>query len=147
MDRDVISITASSAVNAQTHPLRNLADFRNPTYSATDNLPNSWICYDFKNMRINLTHYSIRTRCDNNSDHLRSWTLEGSIDGQSWIEFDRRENDTSLNRQGAIVTFDISSSTDCRYIRVRQLGKNSSGSDHLVINGIEFFGKVKIPKK
>jgi hypothetical protein len=47
MDRDVISITSSSAVSAQSYPLRNLADFQNETYFATSNLPNSWICYDF----------------------------------------------------------------------------------------------------
>jgi hypothetical protein len=98
-------------------------------------------------MRINLTHYSIRTRRDANANHIRSWILEGSIDGQSWIEFDHRENDTSLNSQGAIVTFGISSSPDCRYIRVRQLGKSSSGDDHLVMNAMEFFGKVRALKE
>jgi hypothetical protein len=147
VDRDVISITASSVASAQTYRLHLLVDFQSQTGFATKDLPNSWICYDFKSLRINLTDYSIQARRDYNGNHLRSWTLEGSIDGQSWIEFDRRENDTSLNIQGAIGTFSISSSTDCRYTRVRQLGKNSSGNDYLAINAIEFFGKVTIPKK
>jgi hypothetical protein len=147
MDHDMISITASSVINDRFYPPRNLADFQNQAFFATDNVPNSWVCYDFKNMRINLTHYSIRTSYNCNFCHLRSWALEGSIDGQSWIEFDRQENNRSLNSQGAIVTFGISSSPDCRYIRLRQLGKNSNGTNQLVINGIEFFGKVKIPKE
>jgi hypothetical protein len=109
MDRDVISITASGVGDSQSHPLRNLADFENQTDFYTEVNPNSWICYDFKNMRINLTSYSIRTRRDCNGYHLRSWILEGSIDCKSWIELDRHENDSSLNGQGAIATFKISS--------------------------------------
>jgi hypothetical protein len=72
--------------------------------------------------------------------------LEGSIDGASWVELDHRENDTSLNSQGAIGTFDIASSSDYRYIRLRQIGVNSSGNHELVLNAIEFFGLLTIPK-
>jgi E3 ubiquitin-protein ligase HECTD1 len=100
-------------------------------------------------MRIKLTHYSIRTRRDYNGHHLRDWILEGSNDGLSWVELDRRRNDTSLNSQGGIATFSISNGSEEEFqqIRLCQTGKNSSGYDHLVLNAIEFFGVVKSRKQ
>jgi hypothetical protein len=95
-------------------------------------------------MLINLTHYSIRTRRNDNAYHLRSWILEGSIDCESWVELDRHSNDSSLNSKGAIATFNVSSSTDYRYIRLRQTGTNSNGDHYLQLNAIEFFGLLKI---
>jgi hypothetical protein len=146
LDRDVISMTASSVMNPHAYPLRHLADFENQTYFCTQSKSNSWICYDFKNMRIHLTHYSLRSRRDQNSHHLRSWILEGSIDCESWVELDHHRNDSSLNDQGAIATFHISSSTDFRYVRLRQTGPNSNGTDYLFVNAVEFFGILKTPK-
>jgi hypothetical protein len=146
MDRNVISITASSVHNSQSYPLRHLADFENQSLFLTEDKPNSWICYDFKNILVNLTHYSVRSRRDADCHHLRSWILEGSIDCESWIEMDHQENNASLNSQGAISTFIISSSIDFRYIRLRQIGMNSNGSHYLIVNSIEFFGILKTPK-
>jgi hypothetical protein len=42
---------------------------------------NSWICYDFKNMQIEMIHYSIRSRRDTNPNHLPFWALQSSKDG------------------------------------------------------------------
>jgi hypothetical protein len=113
----------------------------------TQNTPNSWICYDFKDMRVALTHYSVRSRRDNNYQHLRSWILEGSLDSESWVEIDHHTNDSSLDNQEAIATFPISSSSDYQYIRLRQTGVNSSNHHHLILNAIEFYGILTIHKQ
>jgi hypothetical protein len=143
MDRGVISITASSTPDPRS-PLRNVADFSNQTFFFTNDEPNSWICYDFKAMRVNLTHYSIRSARNIEGYHLRSWHLEGSADGRSWVELDRRDNDTSLKGLGAVATFSISARNEdsFRMIRLQQHGLNSSGKDILVLSAIEFFGKL-----
>jgi hypothetical protein len=148
IDRNIVSITASSVNNPQSHPLRHVADFANQSNFQTKNEANSWICYDFKDIQIKVTHYSIRTRRDYASHHLRSWTLEGSTDGLKWVKIDDRQNDTSLNSQGAISVFSISESfeEEFRMIRLRQTEKNSSRNDQLVVNAIEFFGVLKEPK-
>jgi hypothetical protein len=145
IDRNIVSITASSIGDPQSYPLRHVADFANQSYFCTNNEANSWICYDFKDMRIKVTHYSIRSRRDANMNHLRFWTLEGSKDGSSWVKVDDRQNDTSLNSQGAISTFSISErfQGEFRQIRLRQTGKNSGGDDYLIVNAIEFFGVLK----
>jgi hypothetical protein len=148
IDRNIVSITASSINSPQLYLLRHVADFSNQSYFFTKNETDSWICYDFKDMQIKVTHYSIRSRRDGSTDHLRSWTLEGSQDGLRWVKIDDRTNDTSLNSKGAISIFSISESvqSEFRMIRLRQTGKNSSGSNHLVVNAIEFFGVLKKPK-
>jgi hypothetical protein len=148
IDRNIVSITASSIANPQSHPLRHVADFESQSCFYTKDEANSWICYDFKDMQIKVTHYSISSRRDGSSDHLRSWTLEGSKDGLKWVKIDDRQNDTSLNSQGAISTFSISESfqEEFQQIRLRQTGKNSNSNDHLIVNAIEFFGVLKEPK-
>jgi hypothetical protein len=147
LDSNVISITASGVFNARDCPLRHVADFGNRTYFITQSIPNSWICYDFKDMRVSLTHYSVRSRRDADSYHLRSWILEGSIDCESWVDIDHHTNDSSLNGQGAIATFPVSSSSDYQYIRLRQVSMNSNGNHCLVVNAIEFYGTLTILKQ
>jgi hypothetical protein len=149
IDRDIVSITASSFFNAQSYPLRDVADFQNRNLFLTNSVANSWICYDFKDMRIKVTQYSIRTRYNYNGNHLRCWTLEGSKDGLTWMAIDDRKNDSSLNGQGVISTFPISTKFEegFRMIRLRQTGKDSSGCDYLTVSAIEFFGVLEIPKQ
>jgi hypothetical protein len=148
IDRNIVSITASSIADPQSYPLRHVADFENQSCFATKDEANSWICYDFKDIQIKVTHYSIRSRRDANAHHLRFWTLEGSKDGLKWVKIDDRQNDTSLNSQGAISVFSLSESFQeaFRMIRVRQTGKSSSNSDYLIVNTIDFFGVLKEAK-
>jgi hypothetical protein len=141
-DRGVVSINASSVHGSSLHLPGNVADFANQTCGHTTNEANSWIGYDFKTMRIKPTHYSLRSRRDVNGYYMRSWTVEGSIDGQSWIELDRRENTTGLIGLGANVTFSISKLFEIQMIRVRQLDTNTSGDHWFCINAIEIFGII-----
>jgi hypothetical protein len=148
IDCNIVSITTSSSHEPQSYPLRHVADFENQSCSHTKNEANSWICYDFKDMQIKVTHYSIRSRRDCEGYHLRFWTLEGSNDGSSWVKLDDRQKDTSLNSAGAIAVFSISGrfQEGFRQIRLRQTGKNSSGYDYFTVNAIEFVGVLSKPK-
>jgi hypothetical protein len=146
MDLNIISITASSVGSPQSYPLRNLADFENRTYFSTRNEANSWICYDFKDMRVKLTHYSLRATREGSTCFLQSWILDGSVDGKSWVEMDRHEKDSSLNHREAIATFNIASSSNYRYIRLCQIGPTTRGDHYLLLNSIEFFGILTTPK-
>jgi hypothetical protein len=69
---------------------------------------NNWICYDFKERRIVPTHYTIRTNyCGQGGEHLKSWVIETSADGESWRETARKENTEQLNGQRSTGTFAI----------------------------------------
>jgi hypothetical protein len=55
--------------------------------------------------------------------------------------------DSSLNSQGAIATFPISSLSDYQYIRLRQIDVNSSNHHYLQVSAIEFYGTLTIPNQ
>jgi hypothetical protein len=134
---DIVRISASSVSSGT---LKSLADLNTPCQFYTNCVANSWICYDFNTMQINLTHYSIRTQSDENAHYLRNWVVEGSIDGSEWTILDQRNNNLYLAGLSQIVTFSVSQRNDIRMVRIRQTGKDSSGSDYLESGGFEFFG-------
>jgi hypothetical protein len=144
-DHKIIALNSSGIGNPTNCPRRNLVDFENRNGFITSLEANAWISYDFKDRRVNLTHYSIRSRRDYNGYHLRSWALDGSMDGQSWTELDVQMNNTTLNSPGAFASFSISQSSAFRLIRLRQLSKNSSNYLSLMINSMEFFGTLIEP--
>jgi hypothetical protein len=127
IDRQIVWITASTVVNAQTYLLHNVADFENRSMFSMMNEANSWICD------------TNRTRRDFNSDHLRQWILEDSKDGLSLIDLDGWRHGTSLNFRGGIATVVISNGSEDEFqqIRLRQTGTNRSRSEYLVLNSIE----------
>jgi hypothetical protein len=110
----------------------------------TDNSANSWIQFDFKDRLISVTHYALKAD-GNTGCHLLQWTLQGSMDGHSWTDLDRR-NTQELN--GRYTTRicpceQVASSSNLhfyRYIRLLQTGKDSSGYDYLMLGNFECFG-------
>lgn len=62
------------------------------------------------------------------------------MDGQLWQEIDQQENNTTLNAQGAIVTFPIARTSEVQMIRLRQIGRNSSNTQQIKMSAIELFG-------
>jgi hypothetical protein len=102
-----------------------------------------WICWDFKTLRIEPTHYTIQTYGGGpNWSHLKSWAVEGSDDGSSWTEIHRRENNSDLNGRRAVKTFAVSRAGSFRRICLRQTGPNHAGNNHLVLDAFELFGAV-----
>jgi hypothetical protein len=88
-DRGVVEITASSILSID-YP-RNSADLGTDSYFKSEDESGQWICLDFKALKIEPTHYTIQAGYD---DYLKSWVVEGSDDGASWTEIDRRESNS-----------------------------------------------------
>jgi coenzyme F420-reducing hydrogenase delta subunit len=141
-DLGVIEVTSSSVGGY--HP-RNVVDLQNRVSSSTfytKHIPNSWICYDMKDMEIALSHYSIIS-CQagpNQASHPKSWRIEVSMDGSAWTEVHQCTNNSELNGSDLIGTFKVTQSIRCRLIRIRQTGKEHSNGDALHISGFEIFG-------
>jgi hypothetical protein len=75
--------------------------------------------------------------------HLKNWVIEGSIDGRSWSEIDRQENNnTDLNGPYAVKTFCVSKVDTFRMIRLRQIGLNHRNDNYIVLTAFELFGAV-----
>ena len=97
-----------------------------------------WICFDFKDKTVRLTKYSVKS---GGCHYLHDWVIEGSNDGSNWQELDRR-NTQDLNEKFIAKTCECSraSGNSFRYLRLRQMGKNSGGNDQIQLSEIEFFG-------
>jgi hypothetical protein len=133
----VVEMTASS-VSRTWYP-RNAADLGTLLFFHSKNEPGQWICCDFKTLRIEPTHYTIRAGFGHS---LKSWVIEGSDDGTLWTEIDRRENASDLNALRAVKTFAVSRSGSFGRIRLRQTGPNHRGNNCLILIAFELFGAV-----
>jgi hypothetical protein len=80
------------------------------------------------------THYTVKTQT------LKSWVLEGSLDGESWMEIDRRQSDQVLEQASFVLS--LLTPMDFRIIRLTQTSKNQAGDDCLLLSAVEFFGRL-----
>ncbi|CAD5227639.1 unnamed protein product [Bursaphelenchus xylophilus] len=90
--------------------------------------------------------YTLRHARGYGKSALRTWDLEGSLDGKGFVLLSRHENDTSLNDAGSTSTFFIPENeqiSKVRYLRLRQRGPNASGVTHYIsLSGFEVYGTV-----
>ena len=141
-----IKITASSIYdnNVNTFGPYNSIQYENETYFATQNSPNSWICFEFKNHQIIPTHYTIRSRYEGYWAPIY-YKIEVSNDNSTWYEIDKQNGGPFTNGQPATFTIPIDKNKqkEAKYIRLTQTGENSHGNDDLIFESIEFYGYLK----
>jgi hypothetical protein len=102
-----------------------------------------WVQWDFHEMRVIPTAYSIQTPdSPSNDSHLKSWILKCSIDGSHWVELDRRTDAADLNGPLLIRSFQVLKSIECRFIRLQHIGKNHANNDMLALYHFELFGSL-----
>jgi hypothetical protein len=83
-----------------------------------------WYCWDFRQLRVQLTDYTITPLDDNDDFRLPwescplkgkiSWLLEGSLDGVRWTELHLRPAAELTNA----LRFAVSAPMECRFIRL-----------------------------
>jgi hypothetical protein len=142
-DKGIVGVSCSS-VYSNSFLAKYVADVGADTYWHSKNEDNSWLCYDFKNMRVRPSHYSLRSRSDGcvNSSHLRSWYLETSIDGTNWVVVDHHRNYSELNGRDVIRTFAVKPCEYCRFVRIRHQGPSWSNF-YVAISSFEVFGDLQ----
>jgi hypothetical protein len=116
--------------------LLHVTDFTFYSTSWSKDEPGQWVCWDFHGLRVNPTHYTIY------SPHLKSWVIEGSLDGEAWIEIDQKTDNDDLAFNVEIGSFACSKWAECRFIRLTQTGTNHDGPNHLAVKAVEFFGTL-----
>jgi hypothetical protein len=143
-EKGVVNITSSSVGCRESFKVANHEwSFRWNGFWQSDNEANSWICFDFKERRIALSHYTLKSG-GSGDYHLVAWALEGSEDGANWTSLDAR-NTQELNGRYIVKIFGCSnkdSSKLFRYLRLRQTAENSDGCHFMQLGGIEFFGRL-----
>jgi hypothetical protein len=139
-EHGLVRITGSSVGrNDAEFAAKNAADFGNHSVFYSGSEPEQWICYDFRDMAVIPTHYSIRAGGEMSP---RNWVVEGSEWGGDWLEFDPREKDDSLKSKSATGTFPVSQAAEVYEIRLRQTGRNHGWRHCLVVSSFEIFGSL-----
>jgi hypothetical protein len=135
-------VTSKSVYRDTQYPPDNVADFTYDTIFHSKDDPGQWVCWDFHEMRVRPTHYTIW------GYWLKSWVVEGSLDGQNWTEIDRKMNNQDFKGREKTVSFTVSNPVECRFIRLTQTDKNWTGdyhsgrADQLHLGAVEFFGTL-----
>jgi hypothetical protein len=102
----------------------------------------SFVCFNFKQISVCPSCYTIRHTSARDNECLRNWKLQGSFDYLSWTDLDVRVNDVTLNTKGQIATFTLTnpSTSYFQYLRVMQTGMNSSSNLYMSLAGFEVYG-------
>jgi hypothetical protein len=141
-DRNIVRISSSVVEGIRpdqaAKTVADLSDVESRFVSADGG--DRWVCYDFRNMRIVPTHYSLRS--GPSGAFLLSWLVEGSEDGSRWFELDRRENIDDINGNSKAATFPLAGTHALRFVRVKQIGKNGRGIDCFALSAFELFGSL-----
>jgi serine/threonine protein kinase len=139
----LLNVTGNSNDKSQDTSLRQIVDFSWTGCWLSQNEAGSWIKIDFPKHFVCLTDYTIKTYpFGPGFSHLKSWVIEGDIDGQ-WVVLDAQENNNDLNGKSLLATFRCSGpQRQCSSFRLRQTGPNHHDDNYLCITNIEFYGVV-----
>jgi hypothetical protein len=135
-DRKLIDIRVSSENHAK-GPAKMAVDLMSDEKYCSINLPDQWLCYDFKHATVIPTAYLVKA-VTSYRGRPRQWVIEGSNGDGNWIELD---NQMDVDREVAIVAFQIAKPIGVRMVRIRQTGPNWENNDVLQFCGFELFGR------
>ena len=140
--KGVVNIKASSNRWNECHQL---VDYGTIGLWGSNDEPNSWVSFDFKEKKISLSSYTLKSRIDADCLHPVQWEIEGSNDESSWNSLDSR-NTREQCGTGVVMNYSCNKGNHgfYRFIRMRQTGENSSGSGrhYLMLSQIELSGKL-----
>jgi hypothetical protein len=136
-EKGIVTITSKSVDDDPVYALKNVADLTSGPLFRSKDEPGQWVCWDFREMRVRPTHYTLWAL------DLRWWDVEGSLDGSSWTEIDRQAyNQDFTNAFGNTASFGLSKPAEFRFIRLTQTDKNHGHYDALSLRAVEFFGTL-----
>jgi len=107
------------------------------------NKPVVWVLRAPKGEGVAHSSYTFTSGGDSPPRDPRSWVLEASADGRTWVELDKQENVDSFRRRSQERTFSFENSTKYEAYRFRFLKVN--GGSRLQIAEIRLGAKVWAP--
>jgi hypothetical protein len=113
-------------------------DFGSGEFFYSTNEPEQWVCLDFRQISVRPTHYTLA------AGWLKSWVIEGSLDGANWTELDRQTDtqDFANLRRLAAASFTVAHPEESRFIRLSQTVENHNGDDVLLLGAFQCFGTI-----
>jgi hypothetical protein len=139
-----VEVTGSSCLDPTRFLPQNAANPLEKNIFVSRNEANQWITYDFKQKRVQITHYSIRSRFDGfkGSNNLKDWVVEASLDGSEWTVIDSKTDNGELDNRNVTATWEVKSTEQWRFVRLRQTGLAHSGKNFLALSSFELFGEL-----
>eukprot|EP00941_MAST-03F_sp_MAST-3F-sp1_P006430 g6430.t1 len=107
---------------------------------------NSWWMIDFgKRKKIQPSAYTLWNGVAGYEHAMRNWRIQASNNLLEWDILREHENENTIETvPGSSATWQLSSEDKFyRYFIIYQSGPNASGQHHLVIGGIEIYGKLE----
>ena len=102
-----------------------------------------WFSIDFVDKFIKPSHYTLRHYISWDTECLRNWVIEGSIDGEHWLVLRQHQNDQALNYKGQAYTWALHDyGCAFRKLRVKQTGPNNNNHYFLACSGFETYGTL-----
>ena len=137
IDNGTINAIVSSCNNNNNNIKKVLQD---PGWFISNNSPNQTITFDFKDRKIKLESYTIKSA---NSCFMKTWDVVGSNDNLSWQNIDKQIENNSLNGDSKYDTFQVNGiKQPFRYIKIIHSGPNHGGCNKFKLNRIELFGEI-----
>lgn len=151
-DKGIINITGDRSKHKNDSFYGSFSSLVDYNYSGrncflTDKNREPVILFDFKEHKIIVSSYSIKSSNLHGPSCLQSWSLEGSDDLKIWNMIDSHSNDRCLcdttPANPKVCNFKVQKQLDkpVRYIRLRETNVSSHGQWPYGITNIEFFGK------
>eukprot|EP01084_Bolivina_argentea_P234686 395084_1 len=79
---------------------------------------NCWFIIDLVDKYVNPSHYTMRHYISWNTECLRNWNIEGSINGEQWLILRQHQNDQILQAKGQAFTWALHD-YDCAFSQIR----------------------------
>jgi hypothetical protein len=135
-DKGIVTITSKSVLS-DGYAVKNVADLAYGSCFHSTSEPGQWVCWDFRELCVRPTHYTIR------AGYLKSWVLQSSQDFINWTEIDRKtDNQDFKGYNWTAASFAVSNSAEYPFIRLTQTGKNHRRNYSLSIAAFEVFGAL-----
>lgn len=115
----------------------NMLDFNTNSYYQTQLYKDGWVVFDFKNRKIKLTNYAIKSNNKGGDGAMKSWKIEVSNDGKTWIKIDDRIGVQSFNKP-----FEVKENNFSRFVRIYQTDCNWK-SNYSWFYYMEFYGYLQ----
>jgi hypothetical protein len=138
-EKEVVTVTSSGD---QYHDCWQVATLGWDSHWCSTDQQDSWIAFDFKERRVCLSHYTLKSHPYDDSFFLE-WVIEGSNDGETWISLDHRVTH-ALAAPSQVKSFDCSggSRNAFRHLRMRLASETTDHNHYLALTNIEFFGEL-----
>ncbi len=112
----------------------------------TSDIANSWIVIHCHEHKILLTDYTLK-QGKFDSVGIKSWKLQGGMDGKEWTTISVHDNDTSLSKSRSAKTWTVKLFAYYNYFRILMTNYNCNGNWKLRIESIKFYGFVTSENK